>query len=270
MESHEQIAAVSIKIPPVWPADMKAWFTVIEAQFSCLGITKELTKFYHLVGALTPELASRFSHATTTTGETPYTTLREAMLSEMRNSDLANVDFLLNNIEIGDRKPSALLHHLRSICSDLGLNDRFIKALFIKKLPPTIRTVVAIAEDVPLTQLAKMADRVAEADAQQTYIAAFARQPSQERKEITNPAWHEEMQRLVHQMETNLRAEFQGRNRQRSPNSYSRNPSPSRRSNRAPLKDAADGLCWYHTNFGPNARHCRSPCRRSGNAIARE
>ena len=134
MESNEQIAAVSIKIPPVWPADMKAWFTVIEAQFSCLGITKELTKFYHLVGALTPELVSRFSHEATTTGKTPYTTLKEAMLSQMRNSDLENVDFLLNNVEIGDRKPSALLHYLQRICSDIGLYDRFIKAFFVTKL----------------------------------------------------------------------------------------------------------------------------------------
>ena len=238
MESNEQIAAVSIKIPPVWPVDMKAWFTVIEAQFSCLGITKELTKFYHLVGALTPELVSRFSHAATNTGETPYTTFKEAMLSEMRNSDLEIVNFLLNNVEIGDRKPSALLHQLQGICGDMGLNDRFIKSFFIKKLPQAIRTVVALVEDVPLTQLAKIADRVAEADAQHTYIITFARQPSQERKEITNPYWHEEMQRLVHQMETTLRAEFQGRNRQRSPNLNSRNSSPSRRSNRPSLKDA--------------------------------
>ena len=64
-----------------------------------------------------------------------------------------------------------------------------------------------------------MADRVAEADAQQRYIAAFARQPSQERKEITNTAWPKEMQRLVHQIETKLRAEFKMRNRQRSSNS---------------------------------------------------
>ena len=140
---------MSIEIPPVWPADIKAWFTLLEAQLFCLGITKELTKFYYLVGALTPELGSRFSHATRTTGETPYTTLREAMLGQMRNSDFENVDFLLNNIEIGDRKPSALLNHLQGICSDMGLNDRFIKAFFIKKLPPAIRTVVALSKDVP-------------------------------------------------------------------------------------------------------------------------
>ena len=59
--SNTTIAHVNVKLPPIWPKNMKIWFRRIEAQFSTANISKEITKFNHLVASLDCDVAELVS-----------------------------------------------------------------------------------------------------------------------------------------------------------------------------------------------------------------
>ena len=53
-----EVAAVSIKISPFWPADLEILVAQVDAQFHTRGITAQKTKFDHIVASLAPELVT--------------------------------------------------------------------------------------------------------------------------------------------------------------------------------------------------------------------
>ena len=52
------VAAVSIKLPPLWLADALIWFAQVEAQFATRHITNSPTRFDYVVAALSHEFAT--------------------------------------------------------------------------------------------------------------------------------------------------------------------------------------------------------------------
>ena len=49
------VIAISVKIPPFWPADPLLWFAQVEAQFNTWNVTNEW--FDYVVTSLTPEFS---------------------------------------------------------------------------------------------------------------------------------------------------------------------------------------------------------------------
>ena len=64
---------------------------------------------------------------------------------------------LLNLNGLGDRKPSELLQHMRSLNHDPGT---LFRALFLNQLPPGVRRILAQTPDADLNTLAKTADGI--------------------------------------------------------------------------------------------------------------
>ncbi|GFO15684.1 sulfotransferase [Plakobranchus ocellatus] len=154
------VSAVAFKAPQFWQTNAKAWFIRLEASFNTHTppITQDLTKFHHVIQLLDSSTACRAQAVL----ENPppvgkYDSLKSALLNAYEATQLQKDQELLNLNGLGDRKPSELLQHMRSLNHDPGT---LFRALFLNQLPPDVRRILAQTSDADLDTLAKTADGI--------------------------------------------------------------------------------------------------------------
>ena len=164
------VGAITLKLPPFWPADPDIWFAQVEAQFMTHGITVEKTKFDYIIASLSPETATEVRDIILAPPtDLPYTTLKKELIKRTAGSSQCKLQKLLNEVELGDRKPSQLLRRMRQLWSDHPDDAE----LFLQRLPNNVRVVLApLGIDVSLD---KLADRIVEVATPS--IAAFHAPP---------------------------------------------------------------------------------------------
>ena len=252
------VAAVSIKIPPFWPADPEVWFAQVEAQFATRAITAQKTQFDYVVSSLSPEFAAEVRDLIITPpAENPYTTLKAELIKRTAASAQRKLQQLISGEELGDRKPTQLLRRMQQLLGDhIGAGadaNAFLRELFLQRLPSSVRMVLASADAATdLSRLADMADKIVEV-ATPTVAAISNTDSSSEVKQLKD-----EVTRLA-----NLVAALT-RDRPRRPSF--RGPRRSRPSSPAPQDQQQQQqqpqrpLCWYHRKFGDAANKCQPPC----------
>ena len=120
------IDAISIKLPPYWPADPALWFAQIEAVFGTRRITSQVAKFQHVVGNLSPEYAVEVRDLLVSPPESnPYDALREALVRRTQESESKRLRQLMVSEELGDRKPSQLLRRMNQLLSGKQMDEAF-------------------------------------------------------------------------------------------------------------------------------------------------
>ena len=157
------VAAVNLKLPPFWSADPDVWFAQVEAQFSTRGISAQRTRYDYVVASLSPEFAAEVRNLILHVPDCPYDTLKRMLIERMCPPQQRRLQRLLHSTELGDRKPSQLLRHMRQLLGDAVTDtDRpLLRELFLQRLPPTVRMVLASnAADTSLEDIAQLADRI--------------------------------------------------------------------------------------------------------------
>ena len=276
-ESHERgdpptgtpatLAAVSVKLPPFWPADPEVWFTQVEAQFTCRGITAQRTKFDYVISSLSPEFAMEVRDLLLKPpDDRPYDVLKTQLVKRTAASEQHKLQQLISGEELGDRKPTQLLRRMQQLLGNkLGSADStsFLRELFLQRLPANIRMVLASTDDtMELSKLAELADRVLEV-AMPTISAISSPHPESPTTKESSVVkqLREEVARLTQLVETLTIPP-----RSRSPSQYrprhTASPTP------ASSGSTPDSLCWYHRTFGDDARKCKEPCTRGLNTQA--
>ena len=253
------VSAVSIKLPPFWPADPEVWFAQVEAQFTTRGVSSQKTRFEYVVSSLSPEFATEVRDLLLRQpDETPYDKLKAELIKRTAASEQRKLRQLISGEELGDRKPTQLLRRMQQLLGDRAAetNSSFLRELFLQRLPSSVRMVLAsTADTMDLSTLADMADKVIEVATPSVASISASHQP--------DPAAFAQLQQEVSRL-TDLVASL---TRDRPP-PRRRSPSRVRRPSHSPApqdqqqqeQSSTNTLCWYHRKFGEQARKCQSPC----------
>ena len=252
------VAAVSLKLPPFWPTDPTVWFAQVEAQFSTRGIISQKTRFEYIISSLSPEFAVEVRDLLLQPpAENPYNKLKQELVKRTAASEQRKLQQLISGEELGDRKPTQLLRRMQQLLGDHipEINNTFLRELFLQRLPPNVRMVLASTGDsMDLNQLADIADKVMEVAV--PTVATISEDRRDRNSEVQQ--LKAEVSRLADLVASLTREHRPRRSRSRSL-SRSRQPrnSTPKEEDSAPTDKM---LCWYHHKFGEAAKHCRQPC----------
>ncbi len=141
-------------------------------------------------------------------------------------------------------------------------DESFLRELFLQRLPPSVRMVLASTPDsTGLDTLAELADKVIAVPTPPGTIASVASSPT-----ITAEVEH--LRTEVSRLEKLVKKLAHSPSRPASHSvshghSSRRPPIPTTRSASTspdPSGQPYDTVCWYHQKFGSQARRCKSPC----------
>ncbi len=246
------ITAVSVKIPSFWPADPQIWFAQIEAQFCTRGITSEKMMFDHIIASLTPEYAQEVRDLILSPPDTnPYTQLKKQLVDRTAASEQRRLQQLFHAEELGDRRPTQLLRRMQQLLGRdpaSSTDTAFLRELFLQRLPANVRMVVASMDAKDLPDLAQLADKIMDVYPPTISTVTASPEVAELRSEVAS--LRQLVESLARQNSTLDR-----------PDPYSfRKRTPSRSRPASPVAQSTSSLCWYHRQYGQDARKCTPPC----------
>lgn len=241
--------AISVKLPPFWGKSPVFWFTRAESIFRRAGITVQETMYDHVLAVLPEESISDvydvIEKIATSRSTTPYTTLKDALISRNTLSEKERLEQILSKESLGDRKPSDFYRHLKHLAGNSSVvNDELIKSLWTRRLPVEIQCALTTSSKTDIQDLTELADMLAQIRPQQNSLFA-----------VSTPAASEDrlsrLEMQIAEMSKNLAALAKGsgsRSRSKSRNRRPNSPHPN------------SSVCYFHNKFGADARRCRAPC----------
>ncbi|RWS11202.1 uncharacterized protein B4U79_04372, partial [Dinothrombium tinctorium] len=255
-EKATDLSTVAIKLPPFWTADPELWFHQIEAQFELKGITSDKTKFNYIASSLSGEIASEVRDLLISPPkENMYGALKKALISRTSVSEEQRLQQLLQQEELGDRKPSQLLRRMKQLVGDKIsiIESTMFRSLFMQRLPEKIRLVLVAAKEEKLETIAEMADKVMEVITPASSIAA-----------IGNENEIDKLQKEVNELRKKIKRLSITNARLRR---HSRSRSIGGRNRIQQTDEDQKPTCWYHrrkrnhgsltATSGPSSNSCR-------------
>lgn len=268
-----EVARVGVRVPPFWIEKPGLWFAQLEAQFALANITADTTKYYTIIGQLEPRYLTEVEDIINDPpADGKYLKLKAELIKRLSASSELKVKQLITEAELGDRKPSQFLRHLKSLAGP-DVPDQFIKTIWASRLPQNTQQIIASQTTVLASEkLAEMADKIHEITPAYPQIAAASHNSplisSGTNSALDNMA--KSIEELTHQISALTAHNYRGRTRGRFyERSRNRSPSAGRNSERSHSSYRDQPLCYYHARFGSKARRCIKPCdfsSRSGNA----
>ncbi|CAK1592460.1 unnamed protein product [Parnassius mnemosyne] len=161
-ELSPQVCTVAPKVPLFWHQKPALWFAHIETQFRVAGITGDQTMYDHVIGQLDFRITAEIEDIVTNPPRTnKYEHLKTEIIRRLSQSEEVRVRQLLNDEELGDRKPSQFLRHLRSLAGSTLTEESILRQLFMRRLPQHLQAILAASAD-PLDDIAIRADKILE------------------------------------------------------------------------------------------------------------
>lgn len=258
----------TITLPQLWLADPSLWFIQVENKFRIHRITSEVRKHELLVEALPPQAMAEIRDILVgPPGDTPYTTVKQALLHRLVPPKHRRIQQLLCNEELGDRRPTQFLRHLQHLLGDQpdGSETSILRELFLQRLPPTVRMALVPAQDKTLSELAEMADDMM--DVAPAVINAAHTSPISEADSLRETV--KDLAAEVANLRLQLLSIHNLNDHPRPHRPSLTSPAPQRPLHQPEHRFSPQNTCYYHRRFRAAARRCVPPCSwRMGNAPA--
>jgi hypothetical protein len=138
------------------------WFAQLEGQFVLSNITQDATKFYYVTSQLDSIYAAEVEDVITNPPPTGrYDQIKAELIRRLSLSGEQRVIQLLMHEEMGDRRPTQLLRHLRTLAGSSVPSD-FLRTLWTNRLPPNSQAIIATQAQTALDDVTQLADKIAE------------------------------------------------------------------------------------------------------------
>lgn len=243
--ANSEINRVNVKVPAFWCADPALWFCQLESQFETCKIKLDKTKYHTVVAAIESKVLAQVSDIVKDPpANRPYEALKKRLLERYQESDELRLKKLLRDLELGDKRPSQLLHEMRNLSVNVNLD--LMRSLWLQRLPPHAQAILSISSE-SLDKLAVMADKICDTIA--PGVSAIAMSTSSE----SSLSLEDKIEQLAKQISELKSFGSRGRSNSRARNSSSY-------VSRSRSKSEKRTLCWYHDNFKEKASKCRKPC----------
>ncbi|CAH8444908.1 unnamed protein product [Schistosoma guineensis] len=251
------INAISeLRLPTYCINNPRIWFAQIEALFMARGIKSQASKYAYVVGALPVEIAAEVGDLIDHVPESePYDKIKAAVIQRTTVSDEKRLQQLLTSCDLGDKRPSQLLRHMKQLAGPYRLDEALLKQMWFQRLPHSVRQILSVSgKSVALDDLADMADKMMEVYYESHGVNSL--QPPGPLDISCLVSFQKQLTHLTSQLASlqSTIATIQAR-QSRSP---SRRRSFSRQRSRSPKRTY--DVCWYHQKYGTKARRCTRPC----------
>lgn len=245
-----EVGKIALRLPSFWTSNPKLYFTQIEANFVLSNITTESTKFCCLISALDEQVMATIADLIAKPNlENPYTTVKNRLVEEFSVSESKRIKTLLQDLTLGDSKPSALLRRMRELAGT-NFTDQALRSIWLSHLPSSVQTILCISKD-GLEDLAVLADGVFEFTNMSASCSAV-----NITKDVSLKTEIQSLKDEVIALKSQIRQ--LGKSRSLSRGRYRRPSNADSQTKETVESDKR--LCWYHKKFADKANKCTPPC----------
>ena len=242
-------AARIAKLPPFWREEPEIWFLQVESSFNLNGITQDSTKYEYLISHLDPSILFVLKDIVVNPPSTGrYAAMKARIIKHFAESDESQLKKLLSGLELGDQKPSHLLHRMKSLAGTRVSNE-IMRTLFMDRLPENVKCILAVTDTMDLDNLSGIADKIYEQFSASTTISEIC---SNNKINQDSSGLDGKLNEIIHRIDA-----LERRSRQHQAKQFVQ--VPRARSKSRSRKDS--GLCWYHWRFADKASKCVQPCK---------
>ncbi|KAL0130257.1 hypothetical protein PUN28_002095 [Cardiocondyla obscurior] len=270
--------AASCRLPAFWKDNPELWFFQVEAIFQIHRIVSDSSKFNMVVAKLDVDSLQEVADIIKKPPASgKYNRLKASILERLSDSADRQLRKLLTQLELGDRKPSQLLRHMRTLAGDRA-TEAVLRVKWLDLLPASSQRLLRIFHASMLDKLATAADEMMDSGSQ---VMVISQPPKKIVKTETTatpaPATFEAVpspssaadladaisacrvslsklislnRNIFDLLKANPSSERRSRSRKR-PRSRSVSTPPSTRS---------DKVCYYHRRWRKAAKNCQQPC----------
>lgn len=278
-------------LPHFTGENVEHWLRLCEYAFKTFKIENSDQKVYALYRSLPSEIQLELSSILESDDTNKYKVLKDGIIKLTALPTQRQLERLLNEAQLGDRKPSVFLRHLRQLAGAGDSDAKLVRSIFLNRLPTTISQILAPMSGESLDALAQSADQIFEYLPKSSTINTYDVQvPTLNQADGAN-SWLRSISALEHASRTiqssnkatfdaiaglqaqitslqnsfsssiaNLQSQVSSLQSLLHSTTTATNNRSNSRTRFSRASESATNLCYYHSKFGSNASKCTKPC----------